>query len=452
MPRNTVHPAELINSPRISPLQYLVFVMCALSVFIDGFDTQALAYIAPVLAKNWSLRPGALGPVFAAGLLGSALGSSLLAPLSDRFGRKRIMVWSAAFIGACTLLCSRATSLTELQALRCLTGLGLGATLPNSLALIAEYAPESRRVSVITISFCGLALGAASGAVVGNSLVPQFGWSVVFVVGGVATLALCPLLLWLLPESLLFLSLHAPRSREAQAIVRRLRPDHAAQEAELLPEFRKPAASAVSQLFRDGRGTVNMVFATLSFLTLLELYLLTSWLPTLINNLGYSLAQASWATAGFQLGGITGSICLGMLVDRLGALRIVPTAYVIAALWIGVIATGNSLAITCLAAFGAGFTVVGAQACNNAVLASLNPTSSRATALGLNLTVGRIGSILGPTITGVLLSMNVSAQHVLLWATLPIIVAALLMRLSGGAIRRATQPVTSIATSPVRAE
>src|SRR5581483_8863067 len=165
--------AALIDGAPISRLQYRVYALCGLSVFLDGYDTQAVAYIAPVVSRNWNLPTGAFGPVFAAGLIGSALGSLALAPLSDRLGRKRVMVASAAAIGLLTLLCAAAKTLGMLELLRFLAGLGLGATLPNALALIAEYAPERRRTTIVSARFCGLAVGAALGAVAAAALGPR---------------------------------------------------------------------------------------------------------------------------------------------------------------------------------------------------------------------------------------------------------------------------------------
>jgi len=135
-----------------------------MSVFADGYDTQVVSYIAPTLSAAWHLPPGAMGPVFAVTLLGSALGSLFLAPLADRWGRKRIIVHAAWVVGVFTAACSFATTLGVLELLRFCTGLGLGAALPNAIALVTEYAPSRRRVGLVTLTFCGYPVGAAFGA------------------------------------------------------------------------------------------------------------------------------------------------------------------------------------------------------------------------------------------------------------------------------------------------
>jgi AAHS family 4-hydroxybenzoate transporter-like MFS transporter len=154
--------------------------------------------------------------------------------------------------------------------------------------------------------------------------------------------------------------------------------------------------------------------------------------------LGFEISQASWSTAGFQLGGILGAISLGLLADRLDSIRVVVAAYLAAAAIIVAIAFAQGPSIMALAALGAGFMVVGAQSCNNAMVASLYPTVSRGKALGSNLTIARIGSILGPTITGWLLLLHVPPQRVLMWAAVPAAIAAVLLLVAANSIRKLT--------------
>jgi len=433
---NPIGVAALVNAAPLSRLQYQVFALSAVSVFLDGYDTQAVAYIAPIVSRSWSLPTGAFGPVFAAGLIGSALGSLLLAPLSDRLGRKRVMVASAAAIGLLTLLCAAAKTLGMLELLRFLAGLGLGATLPNALALIAEYAPERRRTTIVSATFCGLAVGAALGAVAAAALVPRWGWPSVFVAGGVMTLLSWPTLQWLLPESLSYLVLRRPDSPETRQTLARLTGTPTAASITLTAGPQERPTSHLALLFSEGRGVVTLTYGLLAFLTLLTLYLLNNWLPTLIHSRGLSVEAASWSTAAFQLGGIAGTLLLGMLADRFGPIRVVVITYIAAAVSISSIAAVLEPRLVALAALASGFTVIGAQSCNNAVLSGLYPTASRGAALGWNLAFGRIGSILGPTITGVLLLMSISADHVLLLAAVPVVGAAALLLSAASAIRR----------------
>jgi AAHS family 4-hydroxybenzoate transporter-like MFS transporter len=424
----------LIDDRAMGPLQYRAFALAGLAILMDGYDTQAAAYVAPIISKEWALPAGAFGSVFAAGLIGSALGSLALAPLADRTGRKRVIVGSTIAIGLFTTLCTSAHSLHALELLRFLTGLGLGAALPNALALISEYAPERKRTSVVAITFCGLPIGAALGAVVATQLAPRSGWQSVFITGGLATLILCPVLQRLLPESLAYLVLREPRSPRTLAILGQLKLPAPA--VELVARQPADSAPGFASLFRDGRAVVTITYGSLAFFTLLTLYLLNNWLPTLIHAMGFQLSQASWATAGFQLGGILGAVSLGILADRFDPVRVVVIAYAAAAIVIVAIAFASGPSSIALAACAAGFTVVGAQSCNNAMVATLYPTSSRGTALGLNLTIGRIGSIIGPSVTGLLLQRHVTARQVLIFAALPAVCAVIVLLLAGNPIRK----------------
>jgi AAHS family 4-hydroxybenzoate transporter-like MFS transporter len=427
----------LIDGIPISRLQYQVFALAALSVFLDGYDTQAVAYIAPIVSRSWHLPTGSFGPVFAAGLIGSALGSLVLAPLSDRVGRKRVLVACAAAIGLLTLLCATARSLGMLEGLRFLAGLGLGAALPNALALIAEYAPERRRTTIVSSTFCGLAVGAALGAVAATALVPRWGWRAVFVAGGVGTLLLWPTLQWRLPESLSYLALRRPGDRETVAVLSRLMGARQASSITLVAERQEGRRSShLALLFNEGRRLVTVTYGLLAFLTLLTLYLLNNWLPTLIHSRGLSVDAAAWSTAAFQIGGIAGTIILGVIADRFDPIRVVVVSYVAAAVALVSIAGVLEPGWVALAAFAAGFSVIGAQSCNNAMLTGLYPTASRGAALGWNLAFGRIGSILGPTITGILLLMSIGAERVLVLAAVPVVCAAVLLVSAAGAIRR----------------
>jgi MFS transporter, AAHS family, 4-hydroxybenzoate transporter len=434
----SVRPSELLDSPRLSRLQYLAFVLCALSVFADGYDMQVVAYIAPTLASEWHLGPGAMGPVFAVTLLGSALGSLLLAPLADRWGRRPLILYAATWVGVLTVACSFATAIAELELLRFSAGLGLGAAVPNAIALVAEYAPRRRRIGLVTLTFCGYPIGAAFGALIATQLSPRFGWPSVFQFGGITTLLLWPVLYRYLPESLTFLSVRDPVGPGTQSLIRRLRPGPPSQTEYRLLAEEEPVTNrrSLPMLFSDSRGPVTMLLGLLAFLTLIDLYILTSWLPTLIHGMGLTLARASAATAAFQLGGIFGAITLGWLGDRVGAFYVVPVAYLLAAALIVAIAAHPSPQVLSLTTFSTGFMLIGAQTCNNGIVSSLYPTAARATAVGVNLTIGRIGSILGPYLTGLLLAAHFSAHSVLLLASLPALGAAAAMCLLKPAVAR----------------
>src|SRR2546430_12394810 len=199
--------AEFIDRQPVGGFQIRLLLTCAAVLFLDGFDTQAIGYVAPALAKEWGLTKGALGPVFSAGLFGLMIGALLFGPLADRVGRKKIIILSTLAFGLGALVTAFVQDVNTLLAIRFLTGLGLGGAMPNAVAMTSEFNPRRRRATMVMIMFCGFSLGAALGGLLAAALIPQFGWRSVFFVGGLAPLLLVPILLLRLPESVRFLAL-----------------------------------------------------------------------------------------------------------------------------------------------------------------------------------------------------------------------------------------------------
>src|SRR6267143_914710 len=199
--------AEFIDRQPVGGFQIRLLLTCAAVLFLDGFDTQAIGYVAPALAKEWGLTKGALGPVFSAGLFGLMIGALIFGPLADRVGRKKIIIFSTLAFGLGTFATAFVSDVNTLLVIRFLTGLGLGGAMPNAVAMTSEFNPRRRRATMVMIMFCGFSVGAALGGFLAAALIPQFGWRSVFVVGGVAPLLLVPILALRLPESVRFLAL-----------------------------------------------------------------------------------------------------------------------------------------------------------------------------------------------------------------------------------------------------
>src|SRR6201747_2997018 len=199
--------AGFIDRQPVGGFQIKLLLTCAAVLFLDGFDTQAIGYVAPALAKEWGLSKAALGPVFSAGLFGLMIGALVFGPLADRVGRKKIIVFSTLAFGIGTLATVVIADVNTLLAIRFLTGLGLGGAMPNAIAMTSEFSPHRRRATMVMVMFCGFSIGAALGGLLAAALIPQFGWRSVFVVGGIAPLLLVPILALRLPESVRFLAL-----------------------------------------------------------------------------------------------------------------------------------------------------------------------------------------------------------------------------------------------------
>jgi len=423
---STVDVAAFIDAQPVSAFQVKLLLTCATVLFLDGFDTTAIGYVAPALAKEWHIGKEALGPVFSAGLFGLMIGALLFGPLADRIGRKKIIVLSTLAFGIGTLVTSLVNDVSVLLAVRFLTGLGLGGAMPNTVALTSEFSPHRRRATMVMVMFVGFSIGAALGGLLAAALIPQFGWRSVFVVGGAAPLVLVPILIWRLPESVRYLALAG--SAEARV-------------AELLALVNSKAASAagtrfvvnepelkgipVRHLFTDGRALVTLLLWIVFFMSLLELYFLSNWLPTVLNDLGASISTAAVIGAMFQVGGVVGTFALGSIIDRF-SFRALALVYFIAVFAVAAIGQlGHSAALVTSAIFVAGFCIVGGQIAANALTAAFYPTSVRATGVGWALGMGRIGSIVGPLVGGVLLGLKWSAGELFMTAAFAALCAAL---------------------------
>ena len=309
--------AEFIDQQPVGGFQIGLLLTCAAVLFLDGFDTQAIGYVAPALAKEWSLTKAALGPVFSAGLFGLMIGALVFGPLADRIGRKKIIIFSTLAFGLGTLATAFVQDVSTLLAIRFLTGLGLGGAMPNAVAMTSEFSPHRRRATMVMIMFCGFSVGAALGGLLAAALIPQFGWRSVFVVGGVAPLLLVPILALRLPESVRFLALTGRAHERVAELLARINPKAAFAPGTLFVVHEpRLAGLPVLHLFRDGRTLATLLLWVVFFMSLLDLYFLSNWLPTVLNDLGASVSAAAVIGSMLQVGGVVGTFALGSVIDR----------------------------------------------------------------------------------------------------------------------------------------
>lgn len=432
----TIDVAEYIDAQPVGRFQIRLLLTCAAVLFLDGFDTTAIGYVAPALAREWSLGKGALGPVFSAGLFGLMIGALIFGPLADRIGRKKIIIFSTLTFGIGALVTAFVQDVNALFAIRFLTGLGLGGAMPNAIALTSEFSPRRRRATMVMIMFVGFSIGAALGGLLAAALIPQFGWRSAFIVGGVAPLIMVPILALKLPESVRFLALTGRANARVAQLLGLVNP-----KAAFVPAIRfvvgEPELTGIPvlHLFRGGRTLATLLLWVVFFMSLLDIYFLSNWLPTVLNDLGASVSAAAAIGSMLQVGGVIGTFALGSIIDRF-SFRALALVYFIAVFAVGAIGQlGHSVIFVTMAIFAAGFCIVGGQIAANALAAGFYPTAVRATGVGWALGIGRVGSIVGPLVGGALLAMKWSAGEVFLAAAVAALCAALaafcLSRLAG---------------------
>ena len=393
MSNATIAEAAPAAKPR-GRFQWVALSLCAGTMFVEGYDAQLMGYVVPGIARDWGVAPGSLTPAIAAGLVGMMLGGFLIAPLADSYGRRRVVLYSVIAFAILTIATAFVETLPALIVLRLLTGFGLGGAMPNAIAITAEFSPTAKRASAVAAMFSFYSIGAGFGGIIAAWLIPIYGWGSVLVFCGGMALLLWPVLVAAMPES------YVPKDKSQPKI-------------------------PVGRLFSEGRAGITILLWVIFFAGLMEIFFLTSWLPTTIGAQGVSETYAVIATAMVQFAGVAAAFAMGPLVDRYGPQRVLPIAYVIAALCVaGIGLAGSAVGFTIVMAFGIGIGTVGAQNCNNGVAAKFYPTSIRATGVGWALAVGRIGSIVGPVVGGILLSTHVDIRTIFLFAAIPPVVAA----------------------------
>ncbi|WP_375509193.1 MFS transporter [uncultured Caballeronia sp.] len=372
---------------------FKVTLVCFAVSMIDGFDTLMLSFVAPLLAKSLHMDHAALGRVFGAGFVGTVLGSLLIGPAADRFGRRPMLVLALVVTGVFTLLCAFAQTALALAALRFIGGLGMGGAIPAIAAITAESSHSEKRSSLVILMFIGFPLGAVVGGAVTSVLMMRFGWPFVFFLGGTCALLAIWSVLKVIPKT------EVARGEAASA------PDSV-------------VGSFVGNLFADGRGpsTLALWFGVLAAMILSGF--LVSFMPTILNLNGVAPDRAALGAVVLNLGAIIGALVISAIVGRAGPFVPVAISFLCGGALVfilgRVIGAGN-------AAFGLLFLVgaflVGGQLTIPAIASRLFPATTRAAGIGWAMAIGRTGSIIGPLVGGMLLAQHLPLPQLFLIAS-----------------------------------
>lgn len=381
-----------ISSPH-APRSTATLSLCFLITLLEGFDIQAIGVAAPLLIPDLGLTPEQAGVVFGAGMVGLVCGALGGGWMADRMGRKPLLMMAVAAFGLFTLATLVAGGPLSLGVYRLLAGVGLGAAMPTLVAVALEIAPPDRRTRTTTLMFSGMPAGGALAALFAAGFLERFGWQSIFLVGGLLPLLLLPAMARRMPDS------RAASAGGAQ-----------------------PPGGAQA-LFGDGRLLITLMAWFTFGLTLLVLYLLLNWLPSLVAAKGLGGVGGAGAAFAFNAGSVVGCWVIGLLVDRWGPRIPIIAAYPALALSLFGLAGANSLLPVLVLAGLAGFFLLGAQYSLYGVIPLYYPARARGLATGASIAAGRLGSIGGPLVAGHLLGQGWGPSGVAM-AMVPVVLSA----------------------------
>ncbi len=418
---------QIIDNGRVSATQVLVIALAIVLNMLDGFDVTAMAFTVHPIGQELQISPDMLGIVFSAALAGMMIGALFVAPLSDDFGRRLLILICTGIIGVTTVLTGLSSALWELLILRFITGVAVGGLLASLAAIAAEYSSEKYRSLAVVCVTAGYPLGATLGGFIAAALIPEYGWRSVFFAGGSLTIAMVFLLYFKLPESLQFLLTKQPANAltRVNSILLRMKK----RELSSLPKLSDKKAdekASVSSLLSSSRSRLTLTLWASFFFCFIVLYFLMSWIPKLVVNAGLSEVEGVFASVAFNGGGVMGIVLLGFMASKFSLSRLIGFSLMAATGFMVLFALASGLHNLIVYLLAIGLLLQGGFTGLYAVAAKVYPTEIRATGVGWAIGLGRFGAVVGPYVGGILIDMNVSMEFNFMLFAVPLLISGLL--------------------------
>ncbi|MFU2198715.1 3-(3-hydroxy-phenyl)propionate transporter MhpT [Acinetobacter baumannii] len=398
----------------------ITLLLCFAIAIFEGFDLQSMGVAAPRMRAEFMLDNAQMAWAFSAAILGTLPGAILGGRFADIVGRKKILIFSILLFGIMSLLTAYAANFSLLLLIRFCTGLGMGGALPMMITLASEAVPDQHKGTAVSVMYSGIPFGGLLTSVVAMSLAGDAEWRHIFYIGGIAPILLIPLIMRFLPESNDYLQ------RKVQA-------------QQTTPFF--------EVLFAKERRMSTIQLWISFFCTLVVLYFLLNWLPLLMGAQGLSKLQANYVQMGYNVGGILGSVLMGVLLDKLRMSFVIKLIYLGILFSLCCLAISPTVALLALSAVGCGLFIVGGQSALYGLAAMYYPTEMRGTGVGAAVAIGRIGSFTGPLMAGFLLSLGQSST-IVIGSSIPVILIAAISALL--LVKKPKQPVHLVQSSGAR--
>jgi benzoate transport len=404
--------AALAQAP-MSVAQIVVVVLTIALNALDGFDVLSISFASPGIAAEWGIDRAALGVVLSMELFGMAAGSVLLGRLTDRIGRRPVILLCLCVMAIGMFMVPTTASLTSLSMWRVFTGLGIGGMLAATNATVAEYANARSKHLCVALMAIGYPIGAVLGGIVTAQLLQQGDWRDVFYFGGFVTIAFIPLVWFLLPETIPFLC-HRQGPGALEKVNRLLvRMGHAA--VAVLPMVEERKQSGVRDILRPPLLATTLLVTLAYFAHIATFYFILKWVPKIVVDMGYAPSAAAGVLVWANVGGATGGAVLGLLATRLPLRPLIILALAGSVVMVSWFGRGQTdLAQLSLVVGSAGFFGNAAVVGLYAVFAQAFPTQVRATGTGFAIGIGRGGAAVSPIVAGLLFTAGFSLQAVAL--------------------------------------
>ena len=418
----TVDLTRIIDSQKIGMFHIILVAMTFVVVMADGYDIGAAAFAAPVLIKEWHINPADLGKLFSAGLFAGLFGPPLLGWIADHYGRRTALIGGLLFFGAFTWASVLATDLWTLVALRFIAGIGIAGVLPIATALVAEFAPRRMRATLFILMFSGVTFGGGVPGIVAAKYMATEGWQVLFWVGGLTPIIVALVAMFVLPESIKFLSLKRERHERLVKQIARMQPGLALDPNSNFTIGGEDNRDKFSYgaIFKGRLAWITPMFWLSNAINLMIFYFINQWTPTILATNGYSTEHAALAITAFQFAGTAGGLAIMRPLDKYGFIPVpilFACAIPIVAL-IGLPGLPEGVIIALVAA--SGFCLLGLQFGNISSETNVYPTYIRSWGLGSCFGAGRVGSVVGPIVGGYLIAAHVPTQYLFWLAAIPL--------------------------------
>lgn len=420
-----------IDELKLNRFHVMVFLLVGLTLIFDGYDSQVIAYIMPNLLKEWNLSPVVAGSLASYGFMGLMLGAAGFGMLSDRIGRKKTLMMCIAIFSIFSGAAYFAPTFKVFIVLRFLAGLGMGGAMPIAITLVSEFAPSKIRAKAVTAIFGGFTLGWAVAGLMAMLIIPRFGWRPLLLIGLLPIIFIIFIAKYL-PESVRFLA----GKKDYGGAIREMRKIEAI--AGIAPrnwtpeDFEQPVQKSkgnIKALFGKGLAGMTLIVWVTYFFNLLVVYGLSSWLPSLLVKSGFSLVKSYSYGMVQSIGATIGGFILGYVMDKFGRKAGLSLFYIFGgiSLWVFGYATSNTALL--LAGAGTGVFIIGTQIAQHVIAGEIYPTHVRSTGVGWALTIGRVGSIIGPILGGMLQMGGFSFKQYFLFFSIPCFICGIMVLL-----------------------